>query len=169
MTTKRTAVLLLLAVSLTGCFGGTSDKVATANTPAATVTASAPAVPTSTTSTAKTFSECMADHGVDVPEPEPGKGLAGIDPALAETPAFKTALEACKNLIQGGVRSSQPQDMDKYLAFAKCMRGNGLPDFPDPKPGDKNGLFGGSNVDRNSPAFQKASKACTHVLSGAAG
>ncbi|GAB3941240.1 hypothetical protein GCM10029976_060220 [Kribbella albertanoniae] len=95
----------------------------------------------------------------------PGKGLAGIDPALVNSPAFKTALAACKDLIPGGVRGSEaPADQTKYLEFAKCMRSNGLPDFPDPKPGSKDGMFGGGAVDRNNPAFKKAAEACSHVL-----
>lgn len=107
----------------------------------------------------------MADHGVQVAEPAPGKGLTGIDPDLANSPAFKTALAACKDLIPGGVRGSEaPADQQKYLEFAKCMRSNGLPDFPDPKPGSKDGMFGGGAVDRNNPAFKKAAEACSHVL-----
>ncbi|MEU4197991.1 peptidoglycan-binding protein [Kribbella sp. NPDC026611] len=158
---RRIAVLILLATALTACgSSGGGQAVPTADQPSSTT--SAPAGPSSTKA-ATTFSECMQNHGVEVAEPDPGKGLTGLDPALTETPAFKTALEACKDLLPGGVRgSTAPIDLTKYLAFSKCMRANGLPDFPDPKPGSKDGLFGGGAVDRNSPTFQKASKACSH-------
>lgn len=165
---RRIAALLLLATALTACgSSGGGQAVPTADQPSSTPTASAGP---SSTKAATTFSECMQTHGVAVAEPQPGKGLTGVDPALTGTPAFKAALEACKDLLQGGVRgTTEPIDMTKYLAFAKCMRENGLPDFPDPKPGSKDGLFGGSAVDRNSPTFQKASKACNSVLEGAGG
>ncbi len=41
------------------------------------------------------------------------------------------------------------------LAFARCMRAHGVPDFPDPN--GRNGQLGpGSGIDPNSPAFQAA-------------
>jgi hypothetical protein len=49
--------------------------------------------------------------------------------------------------------------------FAQCMRDNGV-DMPDPEPG---GGFGGgaeTDIDRNSPAFQKAMDACRSHLPG---
>jgi hypothetical protein len=162
---RRIAAVILLATALTACgSSGGGQAVPIADQPSST-----PAGPSSTKA-ATTFSECMQNHGVEVAEPEPGKGLTGLDPALTGAPAFKTALEDCKDLLQGGVRgTTEPVDLQKYLAFAKCMRENGLPDFPDPKPGSEEGLFGGGAVDRNSPTFQKASKTCNPLLEGAAG
>ncbi|MFF1818962.1 hypothetical protein ACFVWG_16805 [Kribbella sp. NPDC058245] len=150
---KTIAAVLLMTAALAGC-AKADNGVATAS-----------GTPSATAPTAQTFSSCMADHGVQVADPAPGEGLTGVDPATANSPAFKTALAACKDLIPGGVRGSEaPADLQKYLEFAKCMRSNGLPDFPDPKPGSKDGMFGGSAVDRNNPAFQKAAAACNHVL-----
>jgi hypothetical protein len=54
---------------------------------------------------------------------------------------------------------------EQMRKFAQCMRDNGV-DMPDPEPG---GGFGGeaeSNIDRNSPAFQKAMDACRSQLPG---
>jgi hypothetical protein len=45
------------------------------------------------------------------------------------------------------------------LAFAQCMRDNGLPDFPDPDPSGGLGV-GGTTVDRGSAQYQNAIEAC---------
>ncbi|HWF51169.1 MAG TPA: hypothetical protein VG294_11070, partial [Solirubrobacteraceae bacterium] len=49
---------------------------------------------------------------------------------------FKQAISACKNLepagFTGSKRSSQQQQAG--LKFARCIRANGVPDFPDPTP-----------------------------------
>jgi hypothetical protein len=56
-----------------------------------------------------------------------------VDP---NTPAFKQAISACKNLEPAGFtgtkRSSQQQQA--ALKFAQCIRANGVTDFPDPIP-----------------------------------
>lgn len=46
------------------------------------------------------FAECMREHGIDLPDPEPGGGfgeaMAKID---RDSPAFQQALEACKDKL----------------------------------------------------------------------
>src|SRR5690348_4765843 len=52
------------------------------------------------------------------------------------------------------------------LAYAQCMRGHGLPRFPDP---DSNGVFGISPTEAgpiNGAQFRRANKACWHLLPG---
>src|SRR5215211_4145528 len=54
-------------------------------------------------------------------------------------------------------------DLDEaLLAFAQCMRHNGIPDFPDPVDDGIN--LGGTDIDRNTPEFQTAQKACETPL-----
>ena len=50
--------------------------------------------------------------------------------------------------------------MQAALAYARCMRAHGVPDFPDP---DSNGQF---NVDRHSVSSQEtaANQVCHHLL-----
>jgi hypothetical protein len=83
------------------------------------------------------LADCMRAHGVpNFPDPHGGGGgvnLAGtgIDP---QSPAFKSARLACAKLAPaatGGVRATEPQFL-AALTFAKCMRTEGFPDFPDP-------------------------------------
>ena len=53
----------------------------------------------------------------------------------------------------------------KALAYAKCMRSHGIPDFPDPTVQDNAhekgvGFSMPAGVDANSPQFKSAAKAC---------
>jgi hypothetical protein len=45
------------------------------------------------------------------------------------------------------------------LAFARCMRANGVPNFPDPTPGGRP-LFSTTGINPSSPAFQAAQAKC---------
>jgi hypothetical protein len=86
------------------------------------------------------FAECMRRSGVsDFPDPGASGSFtidgivngSSLDP---NTPAFKQALSACRDLepmgFMGSKRSAQQQDA--ALKFAQCIRDNGVPDFPDP-------------------------------------
>lgn len=59
------------------------------------------------------------------------------------------------------------EDLRKLAEFAKCVRGHGLPDFPDP---DAEGTFdlGGTPLANGIPAAKKdqATQACRHIWSG---
>jgi uncharacterized protein YceK len=86
------------------------------------------------------FAECMRRNGVSQ---FPDLGTSGkltldgvvngssLDP---NAPAFKQAISACKDLepagFTGGKRSSAQQSA--ALTFARCIRANGVKDFPDP-------------------------------------
>ncbi|MGH2833578.1 MAG: hypothetical protein ACRDK2_12465 [Solirubrobacteraceae bacterium] len=50
------------------------------------------------------------------------------------------------------------------LAFAKCMRSNGLPSFPDPKPGGGFEFHTGGGANPSSPAFGAAQSKCKQFL-----
>lgn len=52
------------------------------------------------------------------------------------------------------------------LAFARCMRSHGVPNFPDPSVSGNGIQLIGSSSQINSPAFQSAQKSCTHLLPG---
>jgi hypothetical protein len=90
------------------------------------------------------FSQCMRDNGVgNFPDPDASGQLtideiannSSIDTSSA---AFQQALAACRDLQPAGFtgteRSSQQQAA--ALAFAQCVRDNGVSDFPDPAAGD---------------------------------
>ncbi len=112
------------------------------------------------------YAACMRDHGIDMSDPDPQTGLPTVgDSVDPDSAAFKEAHKACGELLPGGIRGQgDDTELDSYLEFAKCMRKNGMPDFPDPQPGSGQGMFPGA--DRNDPAFGKATKACQHILAG---
>jgi hypothetical protein len=48
----------------------------------------------------------------------------------------------------------------QVLAFAQCMRGHGVPNFPDPGQSRQQG----ASVNPNSPHYLAAANACQHLL-----
>ena len=88
------------------------------------------------------FAECMRSNDVSAfPDPD-ASGKLTIDVVAngssvdTSSAAFEQALRACKDLeppgFTGHERSAQEQEA--ALAFAQCIRDNGVPDFPDPAP-----------------------------------
>lgn len=123
------------------------------------------------------FADCMRAHGVpSFPDPSgEGGGVdlagTGIDP---QSPAFRSARTACARLAPGGVAGGVHATASQFLAalrFAKCMRVNGFPSFPDPTRVDSppgpilivgDGLFFrvSPNFDPSTPAAKRAVAAC---------
>jgi hypothetical protein len=120
------------------------------------------------------YAECMRENGVpNFPDPENGRLVlragpdSGIDP---NSPEFRSAQEACQSLAPSGAQNGgggAGAEMEaQVLEYAKCMRENGVPEFPDPNFSD-----GGvrmqlpPGVDQNSPQFQAAQRACASILS----
>lgn len=71
--------------------------------------------------------------------------------------------------------ASGRSNSSEQLAFAKCMRSHGVPNFPDPggvtPSGPTRAVFGialPTTIDVNSPAFKSAMKPCLKILTGAA-
>lgn len=88
------------------------------------------------------FAECMRNNGVSgFPDPD-ASGRLTIDAVAngssvdTSTATFGTALGACRNLEPPGFTGAKvtPSQRSAGLAFARCIRGNGVPDFPDPTP-----------------------------------
>jgi hypothetical protein len=70
--------------------------------------------------------------------------------------------------IRGSSPSNQPapatDPQQAALAFAQCMRDNGLPDFPDPDP---DGRFTGlSHEQQSDPKYDAALEACRSLAPG---
>ena len=183
MRTTRLAVaaIALALFGLTACTSAPEPQLPTAQestTPDGTKPESTK--PESTESTEPkpsglAFTQCMRDNGIDLPDPDPDTGLPKLegDQVDPSNPTFQKAMKACESLQpEGGVRGEGevgPEELDKFQAYAECMRENGLPDFPDPQPGGEGGMFGSGNVDRTSPTFQKANDKCGDLLAGVTG
>jgi hypothetical protein len=115
------------------------------------------------------FAACIRAHGIpNFPDPN-GQGMfdvggtSGIDPS---SPQFQAIQKKCQSLEPPGWQLTPQQVATIYrqaFAFAECMRGQGLKDFPNPTL--TNGVValnvrGHGDLDFNSPVFQKALKAC---------
>ncbi|CAM4226381.1 hypothetical protein KIPE111705_45675 [Kibdelosporangium persicum] len=116
------------------------------------------------------FAKCMRDNGVDVPDPEPGGGLGNWDESKVDrdSPAFQKAMEACKSFLPGGGDLSKldPKLVDQVRELTQCLRANGI-DVPDPDPNSPTlGMDAMKDIDRDSPAFQKAMEACKDKVPG---
>jgi hypothetical protein len=132
MTKKLIPLAALSALALIGAGCGGGDSSSDGNASAA------------TQEKAVKFAQCMRENGVSqFPDPDASGNLtidgvlngSSIDPDSA---TWQQASSACKDLqppgfTGGGERSSSQQEA--ALQFAQCIRENGVPDFPDPSPG----------------------------------
>jgi hypothetical protein len=127
----------------------------------------------------------MREHGVDVPDPtfdddgnvqlEVREGGGELEQAGQIDANFRDAEKACRSHL-AGVMGNGPDGkpdaemQDKALKFARCMRENGVANFPDPDFSEGGMVrIGGEGMDPRSPTFQQAHKACQSILGTAAG
>ena len=163
------ALPLLLALALAGCGGSGDDDdgIATAGNDATgepDPESSGPLSEEEMYEAQLAFAQCMREHGVDMEDPQPGEGLriqVRGDPAVVEA-----AQQACQDLLpQGGPGGgeSNPEAQEQMLAFAECMRDNGVESFPDPQPG------GGIRIgpeQAEDPDFEAAQEKCNEEVLG---
>jgi hypothetical protein len=122
------------------------------------------------------LSACMRANDVaEFPDPhaeatvelQPGEGL---DP---RSPAFQRARRKCAPYIRGantGSLTSRTQAGERVLAYAKCTRARGVPEFPDPEAGGGGTVrirFGAApGLDPDSPIYKNAQQTCGTLLQG---
>jgi hypothetical protein len=175
MTMKPHLLIALATVVLIG--GGCSDENGTT-----TATSTSNDRNTTTQDKAVRFAECMRDNGVkEFPDPD-ASGELTIDGIVngssldTSTPAWETAIAACKDLqppgFTGHKRSAEQQDY--ALRFAQCMRENGVEDFPDPTPDgpliDTTRIPSAAGRGASAiPGFKAAQEKCGDVLADALG
>jgi hypothetical protein len=161
-----TSIVAAAAVSLlaAGCGGGSSTTAGTATA--------------ATQNGALAYARCMRSHGVpNFPDPTSSGGndkeaivgaLQRVDNSQAEA-----AQTACVHVNGGGPGTGQSAapgqaQTDAMLAFARCMRSRGFPDFPDPTQGQLSPqMVTAAGIDLHQPAVLKAGLACTSVTHGA--
>ncbi len=93
-----------------------------------------------------------------------GGGGASSDTGVAHlaTTVASTGTGGASTGATAGSESGSPESQE--LAFAKCMRVHGVPNFPDPSPGGGFEIRKGSGDEPSSPAFQRARAECKGVL-----
>jgi hypothetical protein len=127
--------MMMLVAALSGCAGDEKERqVASAG--GGKPTGSASAAPDDAAQ-GREFARCMRAAGIDMPDPGPD-GMAAM-PALAADDAasakkMDAALEKCRELLPNGGEppKASAEDLAKARDYAKCVRENGLPGFPDP-------------------------------------
>jgi hypothetical protein len=161
------AALALVAVALiSGC--GSSTPTETGNST------------TANHEKALKFAECMHNNGVSAFPDPPASGELTIDGVAngssldTNSAAFTQAITACKHLEPPGFmgQKATPQQIDARLEFAKCMRENGVADFPDPTPNgpliDTNRIPSLAGKDpRSDPEFNAAIHKCSDFAAAA--
>lgn len=85
-----------------------------------------------------------------------GEGPARVVASVA-TGKPSTGTSSTGTSSTGTAAASGKGDM---LAFARCMRRNGLPQFPDPKPGGGIAFAKGGAIDPTSAQFKRAEDKC---------
>lgn len=131
--TRRAGVLAVTAglVLLTAACGG-SPSSSSGSTASGTATSAAYVARLA-------FVRCVRAHGVPTyPDPQ-SNGLEppGTKQLFVSNPRFRTAVDACRNLLPNGGHPTQTPQPDALtevgaLRLAGCMRTHGYPTFPDP-------------------------------------
>ncbi|MFI5914495.1 hypothetical protein [Dactylosporangium sp. NPDC051541] len=162
MTNRRIAVLLpllLLLAALAGCTRADDGKdVATAG--------GAPAVAASTSLSAHDqglrHARCMREHGV--PEADPVvdadggvRAGAGYDKGAIDAGVLNQAIEACRAYETALSADDRTRKLDAAREESRCMRANGVEEFPDPEPNLNRDVPESVRLD---PQYDAAAAAC---------
>ncbi|WP_162606704.1 hypothetical protein [Jiangella asiatica] len=150
---------LLLTVSLTACGSDGDDDVSAAGTGGGGESVDDGDVEDDELA----FYECMREHGVDMPDPDPNQ--QGVQLTLPDDPDAEAAMEECRSLLPNGgeMPEQDAESLESLRAFTECMRENGV-DMPDPNADGSLSMPAG--LDPNSAAFQTAISACQSLLAG---
>jgi hypothetical protein len=120
--------------------------------------------------------ECMRRHGVDVPDPKPGRGLL-MDNRDVNPEEFERAQRVCeqelgKPPVPELSEEEQREFREAALKFARCMRAEGI-DMNDPTFGPNGEVkiqLGGEGTDPEAdPAFKAAQDKCRKYEQGPVG
>jgi hypothetical protein len=160
-----------LALGAAGCGSdGTVPGVATAGGATGSPTSSASAR-IDDRDAALAYARCMRANGVpDFPDPEVGdRGEMRVTiPDGTDKSAVDKATEKCRHLMPNGGEPlrADPQLVEKLREYAKCMRANGVPGFPDPTGGGLQIDGGKLGVDPQGATFKAAEEKCKNLLPG---
>jgi len=141
--------------------------------------------PTTTTTTTPTgaaveeFRTCLGEHGVVIEEvPFDATGRPRLD-LVAMTvdfgdPAVAEALAVCSASLNTGALDLGAEDQlrreinQELSDFSRCMRANGVADFPDPVPGftGVGAPFSVAEIPYGDPELAAAAEACRALVLG---
>lgn len=178
MKRRRVAALPLLTVSLVLMLAtAVAAQVATLATPDPEAEPSpTPVAELDSQDAMLSFSACMREHGIDLPDPTFGAASFFASGAMSDIDMmsleFLSAFGACQEFLAAAVPAVDPEEQaernERAVAFAECMREKGI-DWPDPDPvagmtfDSMRGEDGGLLFDPFDPDFQEASRACAET------
>lgn len=167
--------------ALTACGGGADTPgVATAGSPGAPPAASAtPAggAIAKYVESQRGLAKCLREQGFDVPDPD-SKGYIDLGPTMGgrkkADPKVRAAWEACKEFnvpVPDELEEREPLTAEQVAnarEYAKCMRANGMPDWPDPAADGSwpDGALGRELTPQEQAANIRALQICEPVLDG---
>lgn len=156
------ALLVALAVSVAACSGGGRRAGGGGAGPSGGPAASY-----------QNFVNCMRQHGVNLPDPDPDSHNLTIAPPPGTQAVWGPALQACQQYLPGGVNAAtDPQQLEALRQYAVCMRAHGVEvSDPDPNTGKSQlqGRFANMSRDQmfNDPTYKAADAACEGRLQSA--
>ncbi|WP_322768925.1 hypothetical protein [Frankia sp. Cr1] len=169
-------VVTVAGIVLTGCGSAQRERqVATAGrTPTASATAATADTVVAYVEGVRAYVKCLRADGVQVTDPDP-KGrytLEGDLGLLKSDQKFVAAQEKCHDLlppVPSGLQDRQTRTLDEIKMardYARCMRENGAPDFPDPGPDGyvSRGGPGEQTWDQTTDGARRATRACASII-----
>ena len=114
----------------------------------------------------------MRSHGVPNFPDSPYRQKQMLSSSGGQAPAVQSAAAACSHLLPHGGQSqsaahSQLQ-IAAILAFARCLRSHGFPNFPDPTSSGQvtHEMLATAGINLHQPAVLQAADACVSVTHG---
>jgi hypothetical protein len=159
----------ITALAVAGCGGSKKPPVAASN---------AASHPNNGAQVVYKFAACMRHHGVsNFPDPVVHSGNSHsvtitINPTITGSPAYKSAQTACQGILPPALTPAQQQaqihyKIEHYVAFAACMRGHGITNFPDPNSqGDLGPQLAQAGINVHLPNVIAAARACVPESGG---
>ncbi|MGW6614300.1 hypothetical protein ACWGA0_12680 [Streptomyces erythrochromogenes] len=103
--------------------------------------------------------QCLREHGIDVPDPEPGQDPRGMTLGGGADPQkMQEAMKACGMQGPGSGKEPTQEEKDKELKWIRCMRENGVA-LKDPE--YQGGARSAVEIPKGQEkAFEEAQKKC---------
>lgn len=124
------------------------------------------------------LARCFREQGFEVPDPD-SKGqldLRALGGRQKTSPKVRAAWEACAEFGQVPIPEEleerpaplTPEQIAQRQEYARCMRSNGVPDWPDPGPDGSwpEGGMGREQTEQEEAANLRALQICEPVLDG---
>jgi hypothetical protein len=171
------AAVAAAAITLAGCGGASSPVVPSLSAAAGHTAHTAQSRQASLAEALHLAGQCMRQHGISgLPDPTVGSdGQVDLNKSqLLAAPksvqdravmACRAAFIAAQAATGHPAANAGPPSMSQLLAFSRCMRAHGIPNFPDPAPGTGEITLPPGTA-KTSPILAAASRACQHLVSG---